>query len=99
MLEYLRLFILLGLLMQVTYGLSKRAKPSERQANMAGPIGEDPLNGLSVTSREWEAARFKQDVDSLPEVYIQARSPCMPCMVRLKCSEREFCCMAGAQLR
>ncbi len=61
----------------MTYGLSKRAKPSERQADGAGPIGEDPFNGLSVTSREWEAARFKQDVESLPEVGAPAGSSCM----------------------
>jgi hypothetical protein len=55
---------------QVTYGLQKRAKPSAPETNGAGPSREDPLNGLSVTSREWEAARFKQDVESLPEVRI-----------------------------
>ena len=60
----------LRLLVQVTYGLQKRAKPSAPETNGAGPSREDPLNGLSVTSREWEAARFKQDVESLPEVRI-----------------------------
>ncbi len=54
----------------MTYGLQKRARPSEREADGAGPSRDDPLNGLSVTSREWEAARFKQDVESLPEVCI-----------------------------
>lgn len=67
--------------MQVTYGLSKRAKPSECQVNGAGPIGEDALNGLSVTSREWEAARFKQDVETLPEVCAPASSCCICCSI------------------
>lgn len=62
--------------MQVTYGLSKRVKPSERDGNGAGPSKEDPLQGLSVTSREWEAARFKQDVEALPEVRSQCSCAC-----------------------
>ena len=65
----------------VSYGLQtmkkKEAKTEaaaegeEKAAAGAGATAPaaafDPLAGLSVTSREWEAARYKQDLASLPE--------------------------------
>lgn len=54
---------------QVEYGLQKRLRPSERTENgEVGPSSEDGLHRLSVTSREWEAAKYKKDMESLPEV-------------------------------
>jgi hypothetical protein len=67
----------------VTYGLQKRLKPTEQAANGADPSDEDRLNGLSVTSREWETAKFKEDMERLPEVRTPPvdhgnASPCLP---------------------
>lgn len=55
-----------GACRQVEYGLQKRLRPSENGA--ATPGSENGVQGLSVTSREWEAAKYKKDMESLPEV-------------------------------
>ena len=43
------------------------ANAAAANAAAAAAAAPDPLAGLSVTSREWEAARYKQDLESLPE--------------------------------
>ena len=77
------------MLPQVTYGLTKRARPSERDGGGAGPSGQAGTEVLSVTSPEWEAAeKYRQDMErGPPEVQCAAAAAFPPA------------CLAGARIR